>query len=86
MMDFVWTFFVVSSGKPFGQRKAHLVAEHRHRAGAGAVVLALAVVAHMPHEIEVLAHRRRMRDGDGGGERGRIGAAGEVPATPKRGL
>ena len=46
--------------KALGQREAHLVAEHRERAGARAVVLALAVVAHMPHEIEVLAHRRRM--------------------------
>ena len=45
----------------FGQREAHLVAEHGERAGAGAIVLAVAAVADMPHEIEVLAHRRRTR-------------------------
>jgi hypothetical protein len=33
------SFLVVTSGKPFGQVEAHLVAEHGERAGAGAVLL-----------------------------------------------
>ena len=39
--------------------EAHLVAEDRQRPRTRAVVLALTVVAHMAHEIEVLAHRGR---------------------------
>ena len=34
------SFLVVSSGKPFGEVEAHLVAEHRQRADAGAVLCA----------------------------------------------
>ncbi len=57
MIDLVWTFFVVSSGKPARQVEAHLVAEHRQRAGPGAVVLAVAVLAHVAHELEIGLHR-----------------------------
>jgi hypothetical protein len=42
--------------KSVAQCKAHLVAEHRQGAGPGAIVLAVAVLAHVAHEIEVLAH------------------------------
>ena len=42
-----------------GERKAHLIAEHGKRAGAGAIVLAVTVVPDMPHEVEVLTHRRQ---------------------------
>ena len=77
MIDLVWTFLVVTSGKPGREVEAHLVAEHRQRAGAGAVGLAVAVVADVPHEVEVLAH--------GGGREGSnadsSGTAGAPPAA-----
>ena len=42
--------------KAVGQVEAHLVAEDGERAGAGPVILAMAVVAHLPHEVEILFH------------------------------
>ena len=74
MIDLVWTFLVVTSGKPAREVEAHLVAEHRQRAGAGAVVLAVAVVADVPHEVEVLAH--------GGGREGRTRILAERRRPP----
>ena len=57
MMDLVWTFFVVSSGKRFAQRTPDLRAEHRIRARAGAVGLEFAVLQNVPQQIEILNHR-----------------------------
>ncbi len=44
--------------KTLGQIEAHLVAEDAVGASAGAVALVSAVFTHMPHQVEVLFHRR----------------------------
>ena len=58
MMDLMWTFLVVSSGKPSAQREARLRAEHGIRAGAGAVGLETAPLQNMLQEFQVLSHER----------------------------
>ena len=57
MMDLRCTLLVVSSGKPAFEVEPQLRAEDAERAGAGAVVLARAVLEHVPHQVEVGAHR-----------------------------
>ena len=52
----VWSFLVVSSGKPCGEVEAHLVAEDAQRAGAGAVALLDAVLQDVPEEVQILPH------------------------------
>ena len=57
------SFLVVTSGKPFAQVEAHLVAEHAQRADAGAVLLLGALVEDALHQVLVSVHRAFLRAG-----------------------
>ncbi len=49
-------FFGGEQGKPFAQRKAHLITKHRARTRAGAVSFYGAMLLHMAHEVEIGVH------------------------------
>ena len=58
MIDFRWTFLVVSERKPLSQIESHLVAENAESAGAGAVVPSDAVIEDVPEKSLVGLHTR----------------------------